>query len=81
MYKIQGWPKSYGIPQDIWGKRKEVLTYKRFTLKMEAIIWDNFLWYPVSANDIILYEPSHMLGFWYRVGGRLHPLGEVVNFH
>ena len=33
------------------------------SLKVGAIIWDDLLSYPVPANDVILYESSHMLGF------------------
>ena len=49
------------------------------SLKVGTIIGDNLLGYPILANDVILYEFSHMLVFG--VGDRFHPLGEVVNCH
>ena len=33
------------------------------SLKVGNIIEDNLLGYPISTNDVILYESSHMLGF------------------
>ena len=33
------------------------------SLKMGNIVWYDFLWYPKLANDVILYELGHMLGF------------------
>ena len=48
---------------------------------MGAIIGDDLLWYSNLENYVILYELCHMLGFQYEVGGRLYPLGKVVNFH
>ena len=51
------------------------------SLKVGAIIYDDLLSYPISANDVIHYEARHMLGFQYGVGGRFHPLGEVVHCH
>ena len=51
------------------------------SLKVEVgtIIGDNLLGYPILANDVILYEFSHMLVFG--VGDRFHPLSEVINCH
>ena len=51
------------------------------SLKVGAIIWNDLLSYAVPANDVILYESSHMLGFQYGVGGHFHPFGEIVNRH
>ena len=48
---------------------------------MGAIIQNDLLRFPISTDDVILYELSHVLGFRHRVGGHFHPLGEVVDYH
>ena len=50
-------------------------------LEVGYIIRNDLLGYPISVDDVILYEPSHMLGFQHGVGGYFHLLGEVVNYH
>ena len=50
-----------------------------FPFKVGTIIQDDLLWYSKLVNNVVLYESGHMLGFQYRVGGCLYPLGEVVN--
>ena len=39
-------------------------------LEVGAIIQNDLLEYPISANDVVLYELSHMLSFQHKVGGR-----------
>ena len=51
------------------------------SLKVGTIVRDNLLGYPISKNDVILYESNHMLGFYHGVKAHFHPLGEVVNCH
>ena len=50
-------------------------------LEVGAIIRDDLLGYPISADNVILYELSHVLGFQHGVRGCFHPLGEVVDCH
>ena len=33
------------------------------SLKVQTIIKDDLLEYPIPTNDVILYESSHMFGF------------------
>ena len=51
------------------------------SLEVGIIVGDDLLWYSKPADDVVLYESGHMLGFQYKVGGYLYPLGEVVNRH
>ena len=50
-------------------------------LKVGTIIRNDLLGHPKPAYDVVLQEPSHMLSLQYRVGGCLHPFGEIVNCH
>ena len=51
------------------------------SLEVGTIVRDDLLWYSKLADDVVFYESGHMLGFQYKVGGYLYPLGEVVNHH
>ena len=51
------------------------------SLEVGIIVGDDLLWYSKPADDVVLYESGHMLGFQYKVGSYLYPLGEVVNRH
>ena len=46
-----------------------------YPLCQAAIFRDNLLRYSKPTDDVVLYDPSHMLGFQYGVGGCLYPLG------
>ena len=50
-------------------------------LEVGTIVGDDLLQYSKPADDVVLYEAGHMLGFQYRVGGCLYSLGEVFNRH
>ena len=49
------------------------------SLEVGTIIRDNLLQHSKLADDVVLYESEHMLGFQYGVGGCLYPLGEIIN--
>ena len=33
-----------------------------FPFKVGPIIWDDLLWYSKLTDDVVLYEPGHILG-------------------
>ena len=46
---------------------------------MLPIVRDNFMWYPISIDDIGLDELSHFLWIQNHVWGSFYPFGEVID--
>ena len=48
--------------------------------KVRTIIKDDLLRHSKSVDYVVFYELGHMLGFQYRIEGRLYPFSEVINY-
>ena len=50
-----------------------------FSLEMQPIIWNNFMRYPISTNDISLNKLSNFLRVQNLIWGSFYPFSEVIN--
>ena len=48
---------------------------------MQPIVKNNFMWYPISTDDISLYELSNFLSIQNIVWGGFYPFKEVFNVY